>query len=114
MVILVHQKKKRYRQFREQAAYAFDDDEGKRNKNSRQELSVANSAGGIVSTTKEITKFINALSEYKLISRNCSQKMTAPFADKFPNSNHVIALFNLRSINKKLSLNKEALMLLPP
>jgi D-alanyl-D-alanine carboxypeptidase len=82
-------------------AYSYVYEDGKWNKNSEQELSVAGGAGGMISTTREMAKFIHALSEYKLISRNSLQKMTAPFADKFPDSHHGIALFNLRGINKK-------------
>lgn len=75
--------------------------EGKWSKSYEQELSVAGGAGGIVSTTAEMLKFINALASHKLISQNSLGQMTAPFSDKFPDSHKGIALFTLRGINKK-------------
>lgn len=82
-------------------AYSYVYNEGKWNKNPGQELSVAGGAGGIVSTTREMAKFINALSAYKLISRNSLDKMTTPFDAKLPDSHLGIAQFTLRGIDKK-------------
>jgi len=82
-------------------ADSFVYEDGKWNKNYEQELSVAGGAGGIVSTTVEMLKFINALAAHKLISQNSLQQMTAPFSEKFPDSHKGIALFTLRGINKK-------------
>lgn len=81
-------------------AFSFVYDEGRWNKNSEQELSVAGGAGGIVSTTGEIAKFISALANAKLISRESFAKMTSLFDAKIPDSHLGIASFNLRGIDK--------------
>lgn len=83
----------------EAASYVYE--EGKWSRNYEEELSVAGGAGGIVSTTGEMAKFINALGGEKLISRSSYHQMTGAFSDKFPDSHKGIALFTLRGINKK-------------
>ena len=81
-------------------AFSYVYDDGKWNRNPEQELSVAGGAGGIVSTTAEVAKFINALSAHKLISRSSLAKMTTPFDAKLPDSHLGIASFSLRGIDK--------------
>lgn len=83
----------------EACSYVYED--GKWNKNPEEELSVAGGAGGIVSTTRDMAEFMFALSEYKLIRQSSLQKMTSLFSDKFPDSCHGIASFNLSKVNKK-------------
>ena len=82
-------------------AFSYIYDDGKWSKNYEQELNLAGGAGGIVSTTKEMAKFIAALAAGKLISRASFVKMTASVDLKFPDSHLGIAEFNLRGINKK-------------
>lgn len=82
-------------------AFSYVYDEGKWNKSYEQQLSVAAGAGGIVSTTGEMAKFINALESGKLISRQSYAKMSVPVDARFPDSHLGIAELNLRGINKK-------------
>lgn len=82
-------------------AFSYVYDDGKWKKNCEQALNVAGGAGGIVSTTKEMAKFIDALAGFKLISRDSFVKMTTPFDPKFPDSHHGIAMFILRGTGKK-------------
>lgn len=81
-------------------AFSYVYDEGKWNKNYEQVLTVAGGAGGIVSTSKEVAEFINALADGKLISRESFSKMISPVDEKFPDSHLGIASFNLRGVNK--------------
>jgi D-alanyl-D-alanine carboxypeptidase len=88
----------------EAASFVWDD--GKWNKNYEQELNVAGGAGGIVSTPRELAKFINALADHKLINAKSLNQMTAPVSDKFPDSALGLSRFKLPGIDK-FALSKQ-------
>jgi D-alanyl-D-alanine carboxypeptidase len=87
-------------------AYSYVFDNGKWNKNAEQELSVAHGAGGIVSTTADMAKFMYALSTYKLINKKSLKIMSSPFMAKFPDSHLGIASFKLRGVDK-IAISKQ-------
>lgn len=87
-------------------AYSFVFDNGKWNRSPGQELSAAGGAGGIVSTTNEIARFINALANDELINRRSRSRMTKPYIAKFPESHLGIASFKLRGIDK-IAISKQ-------